>query len=169
MHYVFGPPLNGDCSVFLSYTKNQYDLIWLVSGAGKVLIPASFLQNTHKPKGICLLKKKQENCLGWNCWRQNSLWNKNCYSDTFCYNSFYGNEISFCTSPLSCCCWLSLILRCTPDSSICISALLGFFFFGTHIRCFDIRTQPAAPSLYLQHFLSFLAIWHFQHCSHLHI
>ena len=54
--------------------------------------------------------------------------------------TFHFMEMRFhlCSNPLSRCCWLSWISRCSPDSSNCNFALFP------NIRCFDMPAISAA-------------------------
>lgn len=61
----------------------------------------------------------------------------------------------FCSYPLSCGCWLSLIVRCTTDSSNCNFALL---------LTSNALTLGRSKQASLKHYL----LLSFQHWSHLH-
>lgn len=75
-----------------------------------------FLRIYGNQKGFIHFMQKQRNCLGWNRWWQNCLWKKIVTQADFVTFYFMEMRSHFCTYPLSHGCWLSLILRCTPDS-----------------------------------------------------
>ncbi len=119
--WIVPPAAWGTYSVFFQTCRINLIKFWLMSETGKVLISTSFPQNTWQPKGIHSFSAKTKKLPGLKLLEAGQ---KLSLRQILLHFILWKWDFILSSYPLSCGCWLSLILRCTPDSSNCNFALL---------------------------------------------